>query len=149
MQQDDHQPEPKPKNQALISSSDKKLLKNFFRMFGMLFLYFGIIVGIGFPLISQCFDNLHNLKTWQGYGYDHDGEEGFILNQAHALKQGDSIYQPIDEAPWLVGNYPPVFPLILSITIDSRPSPESMQTARTITVWSGNCAFRLSSTYSY
>lgn len=49
----------------------------------------------------------------QKYAYQLDAEEGFILNQALMLGRGESIYQPIGQPPYLVGNYPPLFPWAL------------------------------------
>ncbi len=49
------------------------------------------------------------------YPYQLDGEEGFILNQAISIARGESIYQPIEDYPFLVGNYPPVYPAFMSL----------------------------------
>jgi hypothetical protein len=46
-----------------------------------------------------------------GYG------EGFILNQANLLSQGRSIYQDINNYPYIVSNYPPVYPLLCALFI--------------------------------
>ncbi|MFP4380369.1 MAG: hypothetical protein ACLFUS_07690 [Candidatus Sumerlaeia bacterium] len=52
------------------------------------------------------------------FRYQLDGEEGFILNQALRLKSGKGLYPPISEAPYLVDNYPPLFPWLWSLFVD-------------------------------
>jgi len=52
------------------------------------------------------------------YPYQMDAEEGFVLLQALDVAQGRSIYRPIGEPPYRVGNYPPVFPWIVSRLMD-------------------------------
>jgi len=47
------------------------------------------------------------------YPYQLDREEGFIIQQAMDLASGDSIYKPIEDEPYLVGNYPPVYPAMI------------------------------------
>jgi len=48
------------------------------------------------------------------FPYQLDNEEAFILDQAMALASGRTIYGPITEYPFVVGNYPPVYPLLYS-----------------------------------
>ncbi len=48
------------------------------------------------------------------FDYTLDREEGFLLNQALLIARGESIYQPVSEAPFLVGNYPPIYPAAIS-----------------------------------
>jgi hypothetical protein len=58
------------------------------------------------------------LDRWdvsRGFPYQLDIEEGFIFNQAVLIARGESIYQPIDSPPWLVGNYPPLFPALFAL----------------------------------
>ncbi len=43
--------------------------------------------------------------------------EGIVLNQADLLAQGKSIYQDIHIYPYIVSNYPPLFPFLNSIFI--------------------------------
>lgn len=38
--------------------------------------------------------------------------EGSILNQSHLISKGESIYKGINEYPYLVTNYPPLYPLL-------------------------------------
>ncbi|MCA9425317.1 MAG: hypothetical protein KC994_09600 [Candidatus Omnitrophica bacterium] len=51
------------------------------------------------------------------YPYTVDYGEGFLLNQGNELAHLRSPYQPLDEPPWLVANYPPVYPALLAIGI--------------------------------
>lgn len=48
------------------------------------------------------------------YPFDLDAEEGFLHLQAVDLRLGNPIYRPLDEPPWLVGNYPPLYPWLVS-----------------------------------
>ncbi len=48
------------------------------------------------------------------YPYDVDNSEAYLVNQALRLSQGEFLYPPIDEEPFLVDNYPPVYPLVLA-----------------------------------
>lgn len=54
------------------------------------------------------------IRACAGFPYEIDGEEGFVFNQAADMFFGRSIYTPIDQPPYLVGNYPPVFPWLVS-----------------------------------
>jgi len=68
------------------------------------------------------------------YPFQLDGEEGFILNQALSIAQGESIYQPIDHYPFLVGNYTPLYPALMSVF--SGGHTISIPTGRLISVLS-------------
>jgi 4-amino-4-deoxy-L-arabinose transferase-like glycosyltransferase len=46
------------------------------------------------------------------YPNDLDNEEGFILNQIRQLRTGHTIYPALNDYPYTVGNYPPVYPLL-------------------------------------
>jgi hypothetical protein len=48
------------------------------------------------------------------FPYQLDAEEGFLHQQAIDLSRGRSIYTPIESEPYLVGNYPPVYPLMVA-----------------------------------
>jgi hypothetical protein len=65
-----------------------------------------------------------------------DAEEGFLLNQALTLARGESIYQPIDRPPWLVGNYTPGYPFIYaalhSVLLGQAATPASLALGRRI-----------------
>ncbi len=54
------------------------------------------------------------------FPYQMDAEEGFVYYQAVELRDGKSIYHHLDHEPFLVGNYPPLFPWILSRMLTSR-----------------------------
>lgn len=49
-----------------------------------------------------------------GFPYQLDAEEGFLHQQALDLERGASIYTPITTEPYLVGNYPPVYPAMVA-----------------------------------
>lgn len=68
------------------------------------------------------------------YRFQLDGEEGFILNQALSIARGESIYQPIDRYPFLVGNYTPIYPALMSVF--SGEKGISIPTGRLISVLS-------------
>lgn len=51
------------------------------------------------------------------YPYQLDAEEGFVYKQALDLNEGRSIYSPIDEEPYLVGNYPPLYPALTALAL--------------------------------
>jgi hypothetical protein len=52
-----------------------------------------------------------------------DNEEGALLYQALELSRGHSIYRPLDNYPYVVGTYPPLYMFVTSWTIrDSIPS---------------------------
>lgn len=51
------------------------------------------------------------------YPYQIDYGEGYLLNQAKIFSEGNWIYKDIDEPPFLISNYPPVYPLLVSFFI--------------------------------
>lgn len=51
------------------------------------------------------------------YPYDVDNSEAYLVNQGLRIANGGFLYQPIEEEPFLVDNYPPVYPLILAAII--------------------------------
>ena len=51
------------------------------------------------------------------FPYDIDNSEGFLLYQAMRLAEGEFLYPPLAEAPYLVDNYPPVYPLLSAIVV--------------------------------
>lgn len=55
------------------------------------------------------------------YPYQLDREEGYVLYQAMELARGRTIYGPIWEEPYLVGNYPPVYPMIYAGMLSFMP----------------------------
>lgn len=48
------------------------------------------------------------------YPFSLDETEGYVLGQVHRLSIGGRLYGPIDEWPYVVDNYPPAFPVLLS-----------------------------------
>ncbi|MEO0205636.1 MAG: glycosyltransferase family 39 protein [candidate division WOR-3 bacterium] len=51
------------------------------------------------------------------YPYQISYPEGFILNQAHLISKGKSIYQTINEFPYIVANYPPLYCYLCAIFV--------------------------------
>ena len=51
------------------------------------------------------------------YPYQIDYGEGFLLNQAKMLSEGKNIYKDISEMPFIISNYPPLYPLIWSFFV--------------------------------
>lgn len=43
--------------------------------------------------------------------------EGFVLNQSHLISKGESMYRAINEYPYLVSNYPPVYPFLCALFV--------------------------------
>lgn len=61
------------------------------------------------------FLSVHLFDRWSAslrYPFQMDVTEGYILEQATTLARGQSIYRPLDKPPYLVGNYPPLLPLV-------------------------------------
>lgn len=76
--------------------------------FGLLMLPAVLLIAWGgFPAISRG-------AGAAAFPYQLDREEGFLLDQAMRLARGESIYQPIDQYPFVVGNYPPVYPMMFA-----------------------------------
>ena len=65
------------------------------------------------------------------FPHDVDNGEGFLLWQSLEYASGHWPYQPINEAPYLVANYPPVYPLLCSLGT-GRLGP-SLAVGRTLT----------------
>ncbi len=63
-----------------------------------------------FGLLLVCVIPMERAADALTYPYQMDPEEGFLLGDALALSRGESIYAPIDEPPYIVGNYGPVYP---------------------------------------
>lgn len=66
-------------------------------------------------LLLLALGTLAGVVSRVGWPYEWDREEGFLLEQALRLLRGESIYPPIDEPPYLVGNYTPLFPVIYAL----------------------------------
>lgn len=67
-------------------------------------------------LIYTVFFFIHVIQQVQ-FPYDLDNGEGFILNQAAEYSIGNIPYTSIDEYPFKVSNYPPVYPLLIALGI--------------------------------
>ncbi len=64
-------------------------------------------------LLLAAYKPIQRSADAMNYPYQLDREEGFLLDQAMKLARGESIYQPIEESPYLVGNYPPIYPALV------------------------------------
>lgn len=73
------------------------------------------LLWLGAPALRFSVGNLAN-------PYSLDREEGFLLVQALRLQHGDTIYPVLDDYPFLVGNYPPVYPLLASVLTWDDPA---------------------------
>lgn len=49
------------------------------------------------------------------YPIDVDNSEAFLVYQGARLAQGQFLYSPIDRFPYLVDNYPPVYPAVIAL----------------------------------
>lgn len=82
------------------------------------------------------------------YPYSLDFGEGILLVQSSMLIHGQNIYPPIDEYPFIVSNYHPLYPFIAGLPF--LFSDPSLWTGRTLTLLSaigsmiiiGNIVFR-------
>ncbi len=68
------------------------------------------------------------------YPYQIDVTEGYLLEQAAALARGESIYRPVDETPFLVGNYPPLMPWVYGMLNGARADSRSLPLGRWLVV---------------
>lgn len=64
------------------------------------------------------------------FAFQTDYGEGFVYHQALTIARGESIYQPIDRPPYLVGNYPPLFQWVYSWFTGPEPSIRGLPTGR-------------------
>lgn len=81
--------------------------------------------------------SLHPIDRWHAslhYPFQMDASEGFILEQATAIARGQSIYGPIDKPPYLVGNYPPLMPLIYAALNGPRVDLSSLILGRWLVI---------------
>lgn len=72
----------------------------FWLVFGWCALYAGIFLFHGIALTF--------------YPFDVDNNEAFIIYQGQRIAEGSFLYPPLDQPPYLVDNYPPVYPLVLA-----------------------------------
>ncbi|MCE5231363.1 glycosyltransferase family 39 protein [bacterium] len=89
-----------------------------------------IILLLGF--LSLRYDDRWSASL--AYPFQMDETEGFILLQADAIARGESIYNPIDQPPYLVGNYPPLFQIIYAAVVGSKASLWSLAYGRMLTI---------------
>jgi hypothetical protein len=78
-------------------------------------------------------------RAYEGlrFPYQLDAEEGFLVNQALQLSHGKSIYQPIEQPPYLVGTYAPIYPALNAIVLRlHRPSTYFLLSGRLISLLS-------------
>lgn len=64
------------------------------------------------------------------FPYQLDAEEGFLYLQALDLIAGRSIYTPVQEEPYLVGNYPPLYPMMIAAAL--RAGLEGLEAGRAV-----------------
>ena len=77
--------------------------------------FFPLVASVGIAVVLLLGE--HSIRYLM-FPYPLDDGEGFCLNQAALIASGKSLYPPINDLPWLVTNYPPVFPFLLSIFVD-------------------------------
>lgn len=51
------------------------------------------------------------------FPYDVDNGESYVLNEAVRIAQGQTPYRPIDEPPYLVANYPPLYTALVALPV--------------------------------
>jgi hypothetical protein len=68
-------------------------------------------------LIAYGFFFLHHAGRVISYPLDVDNSEGYLLNEARLWAEGKHPYRDFNSPPYLVANYPPLYPLILSLPI--------------------------------
>ncbi len=75
------------------------------------------------------------------YPYQIDREEGFLVNQAARLVAGETIYPPLTDYPYLVGNYTPLYPAVSALM--GLLSPSQIGACRLLTLVSALVAMAL------
>lgn len=77
-----------------------------------------IIIVLILLLLPYAFGTFeHFYKSYQ-YPFQLDETEGYILDQALIFHNGGNIYKPLDDFPFIVSTYGPVFPYINSFLVD-------------------------------
>jgi hypothetical protein len=68
------------------------------------------------------------------FPYQLDGEEGFLLAQAMRLAHGQGLYGSLDHPPYVVDNYPPLYPMVWSVwlRLAGRDAVPSLAAGRVI-----------------
>ncbi len=72
-----------------------------------------VLVTGGFLLYAGLFG--YHAYVLLMFPYDVDNSEGFLIYGGHRLASGGGLYRTLDEPPYLVDNYPPVYPVLLAI----------------------------------
>ncbi|MFB3786250.1 MAG: hypothetical protein ACE15F_07765 [bacterium] len=49
------------------------------------------------------------------YPFDADNSEAYLVYQGQRLTEGSFLYKPLNQEPYLVDNYPPLYPLLLAL----------------------------------
>jgi len=57
---------------------------------------------------------LHHGMRLAQYPFDVDNSEAYLVYQGMRLANGESLYLPLEEPPYLVDNYPPLYSLLLA-----------------------------------
>ena len=73
-----------------------------------------LVLIINSILIALAIRGIYHIYAVITFPYDITNGEGFVLRDTAILFNGASIYQPVDRSPFLVSNYPPLFPWIAS-----------------------------------
>lgn len=73
-----------------------------------------MMIFINSLLFGLAIRGMYHIYAVIAFPYDITNGEGFVLRDAVLLFQDTSIYQPVDRNPFLVSNYPPLFPWIAS-----------------------------------
>ncbi|MBM7842219.1 glycosyltransferase family 39 protein [Herpetosiphon giganteus] len=73
-----------------------------------------LLVAINGILVILALRGFYHMYAVIAFPYDITNGEGFVLRDAALLAQGSAIYQPIEQSPFLVSNYPPLFAWLAS-----------------------------------
>ncbi|MFH1677071.1 MAG: hypothetical protein ABIC40_08595 [bacterium] len=90
-----------------------------------------VTIGIGLAIFLQL---IEHFVRYLDFPYPLDDGEGFCLNQAVIIASGQKLYPPIGPAPYIVTNYPPVFPLIVGLL--TNPDNPGFFAGRMVSVFS-------------
>ncbi len=78
------------------------------------------LVWIGVGLYALIF--IYHGAALVAHPYDIDNSEGFLLYQSVRIANGQFLYPSLDQAPYLVDNYPPVYPWLGSFFVGNVPN---------------------------
>ncbi|KPL91294.1 glycosyltransferase family protein [Herpetosiphon geysericola] len=73
-----------------------------------------LLIAINCLLVILTLRGFYHIYAVISFPYDITNGEGFVLRDAALLLQGSQIYQPIEQSPFLVSNYPPLFAWLAS-----------------------------------